>query len=142
MAAFALNLRVSWGDADPAGILYTPRVFDYCTEALERWYAEVLGVDWVTMNRRLNLGSPMVHAACDYLRPGLELAVRVLIERLGQSSITFRIEGFDRDGAAYFKAKYVTCITDFVAAKAVSIPPDLRQRAEAYVRDCDASDIP
>jgi len=141
MAVYALPRRVSWGDCDPAGILYTPRVFDYCTQALECWYAEVMDLDWITMNRDHNLGSPMVHAACDYLSPmapGLHLAVEVWIEALGGSSLTFRLDGKDAAGTLYFRAKYVACITDFAQARAVPIPAGLRARAEAYRAGCSS----
>jgi 4-hydroxybenzoyl-CoA thioesterase len=136
MDVFFITKRVSWGDCDPAGILYTPRVFDYCTEAIERWYAGPMGVDWPTMNRRDNMGSPTVHAECDYLVPmvpGLELEVRVLVTRLGRSSIDFAIEGAAATGGGiHFRARYTACITDFAQGKAVAIPEPLRRRIEAY----------
>jgi 4-hydroxybenzoyl-CoA thioesterase len=135
MGVFSIRRRVSWGDCDPAGILYTPRVFDYCTEAIERWYAGPMELDWPTMNRRDNMGSPTVHAECDYLvpmAPGLELDVRVLIEKLGTASITFRLEGVADDGTLHFRARYVGCITDFARNKAVPVPESLRRRIEAY----------
>jgi len=146
MAVFAVRRRVSWGDCDPAGILYTPRAFDYGTEALERWYAEVFGTDWLSLKRSHNIGSPMVHASCDYLKamaPGLEIDVQVRIGRIGESSLTFRVEGVDLAGSIHFRAKYVACITDASLNKAVAIPPALRLRAEAYLRECgDQPDPP
>lgn len=141
MSVFAVTRRVSWGDCDPAGILYTPRVFDFCTEAIERWYAGPMGADWPTMNRRDNMGSPTVHAECDYLAPmppGLELSVRVLVAKVGTSSINFEIEGVAADGAVHFRARYVACITDFAQSRAVPIPEPLRSRIVAYGNACRA----
>lgn len=141
MSVFAVTRRVSWGDCDPAGILYTPRVFDYCTEAIERWYAGPMGTDWPTMNRRDNMGSPTVHAECDYLvpmPPGLELQVRVLVTKVGASSINFLVEGVAAEGVVHFRARYVACITDFAQSKAVPIPEPLRSRIVAYGNACES----
>lgn len=138
MSVYAVKRRVSWGDCDPAGILYTPRVFDYCSQTLESWYAEVIKMDWVTMIRGRR-GSPTVHASCDYLKPmapGLEVATTLHIDKLGETSITFRLEGKDDRGNIYFRARYVSCITDFAQDKAIEIPADWRSRMQAYMAGC------
>ncbi len=138
MSVYALKLRVSWGDCDPAGILYTPRVFDYCTQTIERWYAEIIKVDWMTMIRDKR-GSPTVHASCDYLKPmppGLEMAVTLRINKLGDTSISFRLEGEDDRGTIYFRAKYVSCIIDFAQDQAIKIPADWRSKMQAYMAGC------
>jgi 4-hydroxybenzoyl-CoA thioesterase len=136
MSLYVRMHRVAWGDCDPAGILYTPRVFDYCNETLEGWFRDVLGLPWMEMIKS-GTGSPMVHVECDFLRPmapDVELAVSIRIERLGSASITFLIDGLGGDGDAHFRAKYIICLTDFKAAKPVPIPAHLRERAEAYER--------
>jgi 4-hydroxybenzoyl-CoA thioesterase len=136
MSLYTRTHRVAWGDCDPAGILYTPRVFDYCNQTLECWYRDVLGSPWMKMIAG-GTGSPMVHVECDFIRqmaPDLELVVSIRIERLGTSSMTFLIDGVGPQGDAHFAAKYVVCITDFKTAAAIPIPPDLRERAEAYER--------
>ncbi|CAA7622764.1 Thioesterase [Magnetospirillum sp. LM-5] len=136
MSLYVRQHRVAWGDCDPAGILYTPRVFDYCNETLEGWYRDILGSAWMQMIAT-GTGSPMVHVECDFIRPmapDLELTVSVRIERLGSASITFLIDGHGPTGDQHFAAKYVVCITDFKQAKAIPIPDALRERAEAYER--------
>jgi 4-hydroxybenzoyl-CoA thioesterase len=140
MALYVQERRVSWGDCDPAGILYTPRVFDYCTEAIEGWYRDVAGTPWLALGREHNIGSPMVHASCDYLKampPGLALGVSVRIDKLGGASLTFRVEGRDAGDVIYFRAKYVACITDFGVGRATRIPAFLRQCAEDYMAGCE-----
>ena len=59
---FAVTRTVKWGDCDPAGIIYTPRVLDYAMEILEAWYREVVGVPWLVLNRDMGLGAPTVRA--------------------------------------------------------------------------------
>ena len=77
----------------------------------------------------------------DYLvpmPPGLELEVRVLVDKTGTSSITFVVEGIAANGTTHFRARYVACITDFAQGKAVPIPEPLRRRITAYGNACRA----
>lgn len=138
MAGYVHRVVVSWGDCDPAGILYTPRVFDYCTEAVESWYRDVLGLDWMTMRSRHNMGSPMVHASCDYLKPmppNLRIGVEVAIERMGTASLAFALTGRAEDGTVHFRARYVACIVDFAKEGGTPIPEAWRRRIEAYMAE-------
>ena len=56
---FTQTRVIKWGECDPAGIVYTPRILDYAMETVEAWYRDVLGVPWVKLNAELHLGSPM-----------------------------------------------------------------------------------
>ncbi len=138
MDRLVVERAVRWGDCDPAGIVYTPRVFDFATEAVEAWFREVAGLDWAGLVRG-GRGAPTVHASCDYLRPmapGLAFRVCVLLEKVGTSSLTFRLLGKDADGELYFDAKIVSVFTDFTAGRSETIPDAVRERAEAYERAC------
>ncbi|MDH3966294.1 MAG: acyl-CoA thioesterase, partial [Rhodospirillales bacterium] len=66
-SAFNVTRRVKWGDCDPAGIIYTPRVLDYAMETLEAWNREVLGVPWMKLNWEMSMGWPTVRAELDFL---------------------------------------------------------------------------
>ena len=37
---FTIRRRILWGDSDPAGIVYTPRVFHYALETIEEELSE------------------------------------------------------------------------------------------------------
>ena len=125
---------VKWGDCDPAGILYTPRVFDYITEAVEAWYHEVGGVPWMEMIGN-GQGAPTVHTSVDFrtpMDPGLELAISVLLEKVGSTSLCFRILGDGVDGTRHFEGRLVSVFIDFATRRPIPIPDELRGRAEAY----------
>ncbi len=137
---FTLTRRVRWGDCDPAGIIYTPRVLDYAMEIMESWYREVVGVPWLRLNREMSMGAPTVRVELDFLdapAPDQELLLELLVEDLGRSSITFRVSGRDRAGKVYFRAKLVSCFISRPAFKPIAIPPEFRDRIQAYRRDCD-----
>ncbi|HYG84959.1 MAG TPA: thioesterase family protein [Azospirillum sp.] len=137
MQRLVMTRTVKWGDCDPAGIIYTPRVFDYMTEAVEAWFRDVGGIDWVMMIHEHRMGAPTVHTSVDFLtpmEPNLVLHVAVLVETVGRSSLTFRIVGDDDAGTRYFEGKLISVITDFRERRSVPIPDAVRKRAEAYRR--------
>ncbi len=131
---------VRWGDCDPAGIIYTPRVLDYAMEILESWYREVVGVPWLTLNRELSMGAPTVRAELDFLgapAPDQDLVLDLVVEALGRSSITFLVTGRDQAGEALFRAKLISCFVSRPAFKPIAIPLEFRDRIQAYRTDCD-----
>jgi 4-hydroxybenzoyl-CoA thioesterase len=137
---FTVTRTVRWGDCDPAGIIYTPRVLDYAMEILEAWYREVVGVPWLKLNRELSMGAPTVRVELDFLgapAPDQDVVLDLLVEDLGRSSITFRVTGRDRAGKAYFRAKLISCFISQPAFKPISIPQEFRDRIQAYRADCN-----
>ncbi len=136
MDRLVMTRTVKWGDCDPAGILYTPRVFDYITEAVEAWFHEIGGVPWMELIAE-GQGAPTVHTSVDFrtpMAPGLEMNVSVLLEKVGGSSLAFRVVGDDALGTCYFEGKLVSVVIDFATRRPIPIPAALRARAEAYAR--------
>jgi len=141
---FVQRRRVRWGETDPAQIVYTPRFLDYAVEAVESWFAEILGIDWFRLRTDMGLGSPMAHASLDFhkpLFPHQEFAVTVLVENAGRSAIDFRIEGHRLDGTHSFTARLVAVIIDAARIRSVAMPADFRARIEAYRNACIAKGL-
>ena len=135
---FSIKRTVTWGDCDPAGMIFTPRVIDIAMEALEVWYRDIIKEPWVGLIEK-GLGAPVVRAEVDYLdilRPDMEVDVEVRIESLGTSSITYLVRAFDGAGTDYFKARLVACIISRPDFKSQEIPADIRGRLEAYQAAC------
>jgi 4-hydroxybenzoyl-CoA thioesterase len=138
---FTVKRIVSWGDCDPAGIIYTPRVFDFATEALEAFWREVIGVNWMDLNWVHHMGAPTVRAECDFikaLRPDMPVEIEVQVVKLGSASLTFALTCRDESRDTYFKATYVACTIARRDFKATPIPPDMRERIDAYRAACGA----
>lgn len=128
-------LTVRWGDCDPAGIVYTPNILGYAIEAVEAWYAAALGESWPQIIATRGLSTPMVHVSLDFskaMRPGDAIRVGVEVTKIGGATLTFAVQGVDAGGDPTFIAKIVSCFIDDAAYKAVPIPPDLRQKVEAF----------
>ena len=139
---FTVTRKVKWGDCDPAGIIYTPRVLDYAMEILEAWYREVVGAPWLTLNREMSMGVPTVRAELDFLaapQPDQDMVLDLLVEDLGRSSITLLVTGRDRAGKAYFRAKLIACCIARPAFTPIASPPAFRSRIQAYRKACDGA---
>lgn len=136
---FAVTHTVRWGDCDPAGIIYTPRVLDYAMEAVEAWHREVLGLPWLPMNQAHHMGAPTVRAEIDFVAapaPDDAIITELRVAKLGRSSITYALTGHDGHGKAYYRAVLVTCFITRPAFAPTAIPEPFRGRIQAYQRDC------
>jgi 4-hydroxybenzoyl-CoA thioesterase len=137
---FSVTRTVKWGDCDPAGIVYAPKVLDYAMEIVGAWFREVVGVSWLKLNREMDMGAPTVRAELDFLNaplPDQEIAVHLRVETLGRSSITFLVTGRDDAGPDIFRAKLVSCFIAKPEFKATVIPDEFRDRILAYQKACD-----
>ncbi len=135
----ALTHRVRWGDCDPAGIIYTPKVLDYAVEVVEVWNREVLGASWMKLNFEMGMGTPTVRAEVDFITPPApdhEIISEIRVEKLGTSSITFLIQGRDEDGTDIYRARLVSCLISRPGFKATPFPDDFRARITAYRKAC------
>lgn len=65
--AASFQFRVQWGDCDPAGIIFYPRVLAYMNEATHAML-EQAGFPLATLNARGVIGVPMVSLSISYQR--------------------------------------------------------------------------
>jgi 4-hydroxybenzoyl-CoA thioesterase len=136
---FTFERTVRWGDCDPAGIIYTPRVLDLVLEALEAWYRDVVGVSWIKLNFEMGMGVPTVRLETDFIRapkPDQVLRLEVRVERLGRSSLTCVVTAVDAEGLHYFRAVLVGCFVARPDFTSTEIPSEFRERIAAYQAAC------
>jgi acyl-CoA thioesterase FadM len=92
---FVHEIRVTWGDCDPAQIAYTGRLPWFALDAINAWWEAHLGGDgWFQMELDRNMGTPFVHMSLDFkspVTPRHRLMCQVDPVRLGESSIRFRV---------------------------------------------------
>ena len=139
-APYVQRRIVQWGECDPAGVIYTPRILDFVLEAVDGWLRQVLGADWHKLKTELGMGMPTVHASLDFmstLKASDELDVEVRVARLGRSSIEFKFTGKVEPEREVFTCTLVTALVDSARFKAISIPPEFRQRIQAYIQACE-----
>jgi 4-hydroxybenzoyl-CoA thioesterase len=132
--AFTVTQPIRFSHTDPAGIVYFPNYFDMCNGVIEDWLVEEIGIDYPTLVVRERIGTPIVHAECDFFVPsrwGDRLAMTLLVERVGRSSLTYRILGHAR-GAVRLAARIVVALIDVESGKPLPLPARMREKIEAY----------
>ncbi len=87
--------RLRWADADAAGRLHFPRIFEIVEEA----ESELLrGIEWPMDVRRRNYDFPRVHLECRFRRIialDAPFRLRLTVGRLGRTSIRYDYQVFD-----------------------------------------------
>ena len=93
-ASIEFERRLRWADADAAGRLHFPRIFEIIEEAESEL---VRGLEW-PMDRSRNYDFPRVHVECRFLRVlALDalFRLRFTVGRLGRTSIRYDYQVFD-----------------------------------------------
>jgi len=107
---FEHEIRVTWGDCDPAKIVYTARIPWFALDAINAWWEHMTGDGWFQMELDRNLGAPFVSMKLDFrapITPRHRLVCRVWPNRLGETSVGFRVEGW-QDGVLCFEGEFVS----------------------------------
>lgn len=135
---FQHEIRVTWGDCDPAKIAYTGRLPAFALESIDAWWEHHLdGKGWFQMELDRNLGTPFVHLALDFLSPvtpRFRLICKVAPLALGDKSITFAVLGH-QDGVLCFQGRFVCVFTRADVFQSQSAPPDIRDLVLPLIRD-------
>lgn len=128
---------VQWADADPAGRINSPRAFDYANEAIEVFFRKEIGISFLELLHEHRLGAPVVHTSCDFASPLLEgeaVTLTLGIERLGNSSVTWRVDAVHLvSGKLVFSVTTVSTIIDLTTGRATPIPPRFREAMEPFL---------
>jgi YbgC/YbaW family acyl-CoA thioester hydrolase len=141
---FVYHRQIHWGETDSGGIVYTGQFLDFMMEAAEMWWREIIGCDWHQIKVDHKMGSPMVHASLDFIKPAYDgeiLGIKVMVEKLGASSITHVFEGYGPDGVLRFTGKLVGAVITLEPFKAVRVPDDWRKSIQNYITACDKADL-
>ena len=119
-----LRRRLRWADADAAGRLYFPRIF----EVIEEAETELLrGLQWPRNAPPRKYEFPRVNLTCNYLRViALDAPYRLnlVVGKLGGSSIRYDYQVFDADEQLAIEGSMTVVVTE--NGSRVEIPQTLR----------------
>ena len=138
---FTYDRAIFWGETDTAQIVYTGRFVDYMFEAIEAFTRHHLDTDWYVQTVDEKRGGPIVRLEFDFhspLSPRDTLSMHVLIDRVGEASIAYRIEGYANGDRHAFTGRCVSVGYDYAAQAKMPISPERRAILEAYKTACDA----
>ncbi len=128
--AYTQRINVRFDDVDFARVVYFPRLFGYCHEVFEDFFASEVGISYPDMLQKRKVGFPTVHARADFkspLRFGDVARVVMDTAKLSQRSITNRYRLFlNETQKLCAEVEIVTVSIDMDGFKATDIPEDVR----------------
>ena len=133
--SFKTRAKVRFAHVDAAGIVFYPRYFEMLNAALEDWFAEAIGVDFVTMHLSRGIGVPTARIECEFSAPSLlgdDLDIIVTPIEVGRSSCSIRYSVFCKDQERLTADAVIVCM-DLEAQRAVAWPDDMRPGMEAGI---------
>lgn len=130
--------RLRWADADAAGRLHFPRIFEIIEEA----ESELLrGIEWPMDVRRRDYDFPRVHLECRFSRIlalDAPFRLRLTVGKLGRTSIRYDYQVFDeREELAIEGTMTVVVLRD---GAPVEIPTPLRAALSGETSDTESQD--
>ena len=130
---FTHEIRVGWGDCDPARIAYTANIPAWALQAIEAWWEHLLGgPGWYHVEFDLGWGTPFVHMDLDFrnpITPRHRLVCTVSPTRLGASSITFRVTG-RQGGVLCFEGRFICVFIHSGSLVKRDVPDTVRRLVE------------
>lgn len=118
-----LERRLRWADADAAGRLHFPRIFEIVEEAESEL---VRSIDW-PMNRSMGYDFPRAHVECRFIRVltlDEPFRMRLGVGKLGRTSIRYEFQVFNGDEELALEGSMTVVVVQ--DGKPTEIPPTLR----------------
>ena len=132
---FRHRLRVRWGECDAQGIVFNAQYMNYI-EVAQAEYFRNLGLRLYSEELRRRFDLATVKATLEYMAPARVddvLDIYIGVARLGNSSITFRVEMYPaNEGAPCTRAEVIYANFNADTGVARPIPDDLRRLIGDY----------
>ncbi|HEY6232627.1 MAG TPA: thioesterase family protein [Pyrinomonadaceae bacterium] len=127
-ASIELQRRLRWADADAAGRLHFPRIFELVEEAESEF---VRRIDW-PMNRSLGYDFPRVHVECKFMRViALDdpFRLRLTVGKLGRTSFRYDFQVINAEDQLALEGTMTVVVLQH--GKPTEIPDTLRTALES-----------
>ncbi len=132
--AFTSILKIRFDDVDGAGIVYYPQFFHLCHKAFEDFFDDASSVSYPSLINDLRRGFPTVAINSEFMAPlryGDIVLVKLAIEKIGRSSVTFKYEiRRKKDAELCFSAHITKVFMDLDSNSVLALPDDMRTLLE------------
>ena len=138
---FETQHLVRFGDVDPAGIAYFPRIHNFIHESFENLWEDYIGVRYYHLIQKQRIAFPMAHTDVDFKYPlqfGDRPIVKVSCFKLGRSSLGLRYV-FEVNGIICVDARTTTVCINADSYKSLEIPADYRVYFQRIMAPLDAN---
>lgn len=126
---FVVRRRVRFGDCDPGGVIYTPRLSYFVVEAVLDFLSQRLGGP--AERRLIDMGilPPARALSIEFLSPLAwddEVEIHVCVAELRTHAVVFSVAGHAANGAKAFTAQLTQVCVSRETRRPVNIPAALR----------------
>jgi YbgC/YbaW family acyl-CoA thioester hydrolase len=127
---FITQRTVLFGDCDPAGIVYTPRIAYFVIEAVNNFLTHILGEPAIRALFTMAILPPARALSIEFLTPMAWddiIDIDVKCEELKTTSFTFLVVGRNGTGEATFRSTLTQVCISPENKRPIAIPEPLRQ---------------
>jgi acyl-CoA thioesterase FadM len=130
---FRTTRVILFGDCDPGGVIYSPRVAHFIVEAGLAFLSHALGGPAARQLFSMNILPPARALAIEFLHPMTwdeTIDIDVSVERLGEHSFTLLVSASNADGDATFRGTITQVTISPETMRPVPLPLELRAALE------------
>lgn len=127
---FTTTRTVVFGDCDPAGIVYTPRIAYFVIEAIHEFLSHRLGGEGLRKVFAMGILPPARALSVEFLSPMTwdeVISIEVRGEAPGTTSFSFAVEGRQASGEVTFRASMTQVCINAESKQPTALPDALRQ---------------
>jgi len=132
---FTISRTILFGDCDPAGVIYTPRLSYFVIEAMVAFMTDRFGKPAERFVFELGMLPPTRSMTVEFLGHMTwddQVAIKVWVKNLGNTSVTYAFEG-EVGGETVFQATLLQVWVDGETKKPVAIPDSVTELLKPYV---------
>jgi acyl-CoA thioesterase FadM len=123
------NITIRFSDADPAGVIFYPRALALAHEVTEEMIrrSELGAAGWFAAPEH---AAPVRRAEAEFfrpMRPGETFAARAVVEKLGETSVTFVVEFTDHAGCTAARIRTVHVLINRITGRPQALTAAVRK---------------
>lgn len=127
---FVEKRTILFGECDPAGILYTPRICEYIVEGALRFLSDSLGEPFERYMFAKDLTLPARNLSVDFLRPLTwddEIEIRAGLLEMRTHAYTVQVNALNDSGDTAFSGRVTQVCVGHKSKKIEPIPEKFRE---------------
>jgi len=130
---FQTSRVILFGDCDPGGVIYSPRVAHFVVEAGLAFLSHALGGPAARRLFSMNILPPARALSIEFLHPMVwdeTIDIEVSAERIGEHSFTLLVSASNAEGNPTFRATITQVTISPETRRPVPLPRELRAALE------------
>jgi acyl-CoA thioesterase FadM len=128
MLTWETTVMIRFEDADPAGVVFYPRAIALAHGVVEDMIRQS-AIEWTGWFASSAHAAPLRRAEAEFLRPmrpGESFIARAKVEKLGDTSVTFGVGFYAKDGAPAAQVTTVHVLISKATGRPAPLTPEIR----------------